>query len=1055
MAGKSKRLRLRCFLEGVEVPIIGIQVMGLPNAPLMASLQLPPLAEGTRLLPRTLVHVYFLDFYEDESPFLSSSSSMSAGSENNPSAYEQALRQRLDQLDEAPDATEKDLANDYANEQYKLLFVGEIVGFDWTKNQAQRSLILQCADLSNYWDYAYQWSNTGIFGPGIKAMFSGGSTNLFTDFLSSNGEVLTRVLKTPSISYPNLKGLAGGIIHLLEAVGGSYYYDKKIAGQNVFFTIAELRLHITQMIAALENDPTASRLLSVQGYGGLFSRILGGLGGQASIRKSINALQGVIFHETYAQPCPLYEPGAEGSVSGSARKKLSEDPKTAFIAFAASGVRKNLEIVKAQVSSTENPELQLQAFQGKEALGAQRNTIVIRLDNMKRELQSVLVKLRKVDVQSAVSLLTSATQSIGKASVLVRTKWRPQDAPSIKLVVAELDRALERLRRAEQLTVATTPKKLRRPARLNQQIFRPDVWFTAPPRCNVLFPEQYDTLTYRRQFLEEPTRLLLKTNDEFFGEDELFDRFYFAPKARSLSKDKAKLQSLLQNDLLEHEILTGILPVFEKMGELNIFAVRGGVTKDKVPQVGLAQRSANFIYFKYRFAARQMTIRGKFNPYIALGFPGLIIDKYVDVATLELHNELRQKTGFPTRDINKLLGTNFLGNFTQVTHTVNQSQGATEIVATYPRQPEESVEFLGATDKEEVTVNKRFDKDALRTTDVAALFPPQVLSVGPSAGRIVRVTEVTDLYKGQGGTPEGAASTKPLLLFGSSQSRKPRQESDRVTARVPVGFVVDARKLPANVRKELGIEQGTDNQFNPSQFGARGTAQPVKIRAFRIEEEVPRYKQEVVDLPAEEYIRPGWYGDVWHPSKIGEAYNTFFRTGAITDPHQITDPGGASLPVTGDVKTDSLGEASGLSGLGDPRIDAPAVFSLSEGASIEQAVGYLVATYSHIKQNGYDVDEFIRAYTWRPIASMVDMFGTSDLVLSSDGSEIIQGIEGFHSRAFGPWNDLFGLVTPDIEEIVGLKRGTTAASRGDTRKLKQDAVKDYVSALTFTRAVLG
>jgi hypothetical protein len=1049
MPGGSARLRLRCFLEGVEVPIIAIQVMALPNAPLMAALQVPPVAEGTRILPRTLVHAFFLDFYEDESPFVSTERVSTTAPERSPTAYEQALRRRRAEPGQRGDwGTGRDDGTDDLNERYKLLFVGEVVGFEWTKSASRRSLVLQCADLSNYWDYAYQWTNTGIFGPGLKALFAGGSTNLFTDFLSSNAEVLTNLLRTRSITFPKLGGLAGGIIRLIEAIGGSFHHERKITGQNVFFTLAELRLHITQMIAAVEDDPTASRLLGVQGYGGLFSRLLGGLGGQTSIRKSINALSGIIFHEMYAQPCPLYEPGTEGTVTGRVRRKLSDDPALAFVPSVAERVKTSLERLKVELAELDAPS-------DRQGAGALRQALAARLEHAGRHLSGAISRLGQLGAPGPRGLLTAARERIHKARALVRTRFSPGDVASTARILVELDRAIDALGRTARLTVVVTPKKSARPARLNQQIFRPDVWFSAPPRSNVLFPEQYESLQYRRQFLEEPTRLLLKTNDEFFGEDELFDRYYFAPKSRSLSQDKTKLQRLLQNDLLEHEILTGILPVFEKMGELNIFAARGGVTRGRGGEVGLAQRSANFVYFKYRFAARQMQVRARFNPYVAVGFPGLIIDKYVDQGTLELYQELLQKEGRPTRDITKLLGTHFLANFTQVTHTVSQDQGATEIVASYPRQPEEGVEFLGATERGEVTVTARFDEDVLRTTDVAALFAPRALSTGPSLGRVVRVTEVTDLYRGPGGSREGALSTKALLLFGGEASRLPRRAEERLKARVPVGFAVDARTLSASVRRELGIGEEGVLQASAARLGERGAAQPVRIRAFRIEEEVPRFRQEQVELPAEEYIRPGWYGDVWHPASIGRAYETFFRTGAITDPHEVSDPGGGRARAAGGAATDALAESLGASGLGDPRIDAPAVFSLREGASVEQAVAFIVATYSRIKQEGFDVDEFIRAYTWRPIASMVDLFGTSDLALSADGSEVVSGIEGFHSRAFGPFSDLFGLVTPEIESVVGIERGSRAALHGDTRKMKQEAVKDFVSALGFARAILG
>lgn len=333
------------FLEGIEVPIVGIQLQGLPNAPLMAAIQIPPIPEGTRLLPRTLVHVFFRDPYEVVSPLLSSTRSSTDTS--SPTDHQNKLAKRQEQAAVTADDSATTVEDEAT--RYKLFFTGELMGFEWTKDQAQRSLVLQCADLSNYWDYAYQWTNTDIFGPGLKAMFSGGSTNLFTDFLSSSGEVITNILRTPSITFPKLKGLAGGIVHLLEAIGGSYYYDKKIAGQNIFFTLAELRLHINQMIMAIENDPTTERLLALQGYSGMMTRLLGGMGGQTSIRQSITALQGIIFHETYAQPCPKYIPGSASSASSTSRVRLADDKSTAFVVTAATKCIDDIEGVKLQL----------------------------------------------------------------------------------------------------------------------------------------------------------------------------------------------------------------------------------------------------------------------------------------------------------------------------------------------------------------------------------------------------------------------------------------------------------------------------------------------------------------------------------------------------------------------------------------------------------------------------------------------------------------------------------------------------------------------------------
>jgi len=1044
----GQRLKLRLFLEGVEIPVISANIQTAPNSPAVASIQIPPLAEGTRLLPRTIVHLYFLDFYTGASPFISEHSpQVNPTLSKSPTAYEQSKRSYFDKAEEGKAGAQnvQNFFSDLDNERYKLLFGGELVGFAWSKSQNQRSLVLQCEDWSNYWDYAYQFSNTDIFGPGIKAVFSGGATNLFTDFLSTEGNILTQIIASGRCnSFPKLKGLAAGIIRLVEAIGGSFYPAasadgkpaKQYAGQNIFFSLAELRLHITGMIAAFEDDPTSRNLLTRGGWTGMFDRMLGGQGGQVSIRKAMNAISGVMFHETYAQPSPLYVPGLEGTVSGQVKVKLKDHPRFGFISTSAEALIFGLKQTQLALHTFEQDTTQFSALES--VRGSIVGGITFRLQEIRRFTNQTQAQMTSAP-DTLKGIFSQASRGLIEA-ISISVRWTPQAPEKIRQALADkINSLIELLQRAIDYTISITKPNQVNPARLNQHILRPDIWFGSPPRCNVIFPEDYFQLDYRRTFLQEPTRFMLKTNDEFFGEDVLFDKFYFAPASGSIKKDQANLQGMLQNDLLDHELFTGILPVFEKMGEFNVFAAASGTQPaGQVPKIGLAQRSTNFLYFKHRFNSRQMRISGKFNPYIACGFPGLIVDKYVDEETISLYNELRQKRDLPQLQISQVLGTNFLGNFTQVSHIVSQAEtiGRTEINCSYPRQPEESVEFLGAAEKAQ-RVRRRFDEDALRATDVAAVNPPKLFSLGPNYGRITNVTDVTNIYAAIGNEFFGQDTLfdRQLLPVFVSPRRSGRQPSQLVPIGVPIS-AIDAGN-PA-------IEQIAGDPTTK-----------VTFRAFRIDEEVPRYRIEQVDLPAEEFIRPGWYGDVWHSSKIGKVYQDFFQTGSINDPQQVIDPAGAGTTAANNEAEDVLAERATGVQADDGRIDAPALLTLDKDASIQQAVEFLVLTYSYIKQAGMDVEEFIRAYTWRPIASMVDMFGTSDLEFTPNGQAVVTGFEGFHSRAFGPYDDLFGLVGPDIENILGIKKGSVVAQRGDTRKRKQEQVSQYISALKFSRAILG
>lgn len=1009
MGAKVGRLKLRLFLEGVEVPVIAAQVQAESNSPAVASIQIPPLPEGNRLLPRTLVHLFFLDFYETANPLVSLRGKSSPNDEaNNPTVYEQKVLSGASVDDEL------------RQERYKLLFAGELVGFQWSKTSSQRSLVLQCQDLSNYWDYAQQWENTDLFGPGYKAMFSGGSTNMFTDFLSSEGEEIVQALLQPSVQFPKLKGLLGGIIHLLEKIGGTYYGADRVAGQNIFYSLAELRLHTTQMITAYADDDTAKKLLYADGYESLFGRVLGGLGQQVSFRQAINALMAVIFHETYPIPSPSFTPGTNGTVSGTKRRKVRGDGKLDFIAQAGDSAVAVLGEILADVKAGTKT--------------TPRAAIVKRLGALRVSLLETSTRAKAAKVNTVTPIVSTVNSAAGRATSRIATAWVPGATPKVtEEIVTALNEAIENAKRLSRLEVVASDPKQAVPARLNSHIFRPDVWFTSPPRCNVLFPDHYSSFRYARNFMQEPTRLLLKTNDAFFGEDELFDQFYFAPKAVTAGTEKAHLEALLAGGIMSHELFTGILPVFEKMSETNIFAIRSGAIDGKMPKVGLAQRTANFLYFKYRFASRQLEVDARFNPFVAPGFPGLIVDKYVDLERLRNYNRLVTEKVGTQKEIRKQLGVHYLVNFGGVTHNVNQQGGTTRIAGSYARDYDESVEFLGAIEPDQ-TVKTKIG-NTLRPSDVAAVAEPAIGSIGPNYGIIIRAEDVTAAYT----SADGTVTTDLPLYRGPRRAGK-----NEFLTRVPVGFAQPAKAYGADVVKLVA---------NPDTI--------VEFRAWRVYEEVPRYRQEKVDLPAEEYIRPGWYGDAWKTSEVGKVYNTFFRTGSITDPTQIADAAGGATGKSSDALDDAVATAAdgdtlnGGAGFDDPRELVPALLTLEQGSSIAQAVAFLVTAYSYVRQSGLDTDEFIRAYTWRPIATLPDLFGSSDLTFSADGLEVTKGIEGFHSRAFGPYDDLFGLVPPEVESVLDVKASSAGAKNYDTRKRKWTAVQDYVAGLRFSRAVAG
>jgi len=1076
-------LRLRLFLEGVEVPIISANVQTAPNSPSVASLQVLPLDEGTKLLPRTVVHLFFLDNYQVNTPYVHNVGDYKHRESANPTMYEQALKRVEKRTGKTADPfgviTNENLSEDdrvdIRSSKYKVLFSGEVVGFQWVKAPHQRSLVLQCEDFSNYWDYAYQSGGGGLFGPGMKAMFSGAATNLFTDpILGSPGGTVAQIVSAGKCNtFPNMKGLAAGIVRLIEAIGGSYYppprpdgkAPQRYRGQNLFFSIAELRLHLTQMVTALEKDPTSESLMRARGYSGLFNRRVGGLGGQASIRKCINAMTAVMFYETYAQPCPAFVPGTPVEDVKKVRRSFRDAPETKPLVEYAESIALGMGNVAIGIETFRlSGGFAGVSAESKADLRAQENNAKTDVLRSLKSMRGVAISaLRKCGfsptLANARKLFTEMSYNLGLLQARIPYMRPRASSRQWDQIEKSIDVVLKNALKIPDLVLHSKESSTIMPHRLNQHVLRPDLWFSAPPRCNVIFPEVYNMYTYERAFLKEPTRLLLKTHDEFFGEDFLFDSYYFAPQAGSLRSSQAQLRDVIRNDLLTHELFTGILPVFEKMGEFNLFAARRAGDSKLPGKISYAQRAANFIYFKHKFNARKARVSGFFNPYIACGFPGLVLDRYIDAQKVAEHNEMKERLrnspeaskwgvgGMQGIDLSAGLGTHYLANFTASSHMATQQggNGKTEIVCSYPRQPNEDIEFLGVGVKDR-TVKRRMSADAKRTTDVAALTAPRIHSLGPNNGKIINVKEVTHIYAGPAYyyTPQYKELLKSL---GQLQEGKkidlyvPRRRSKGAagrTIKVPVGIPINGNEYGPEITELSG-----------------GRSINITLKAYRIDEEIPRYRREKKELPVEEYIKPGWYGDVWSSAKIGEAYNYFFKTGAITDAQQVVDvgdvPRGDSNLNANDGTEDKLDAESKE----DPKAQAPGIIALDKDASIQDAVEFILFTYSYIKMNDIDVEEFIKSYVWRPIATMVDMFGTSDLTLSSDGRKVLQGIEGFHSRAFGPYGDLFGLVPPDIRSIVKIKEGSNAAQAGDTRLAKLLAVQKYATAVRFTRALLG
>lgn len=1182
----GQRLGLRLFLEGVEVPVVSATIQCQKNAPAQASIQIPANDYGLDMMPRTLVHLFFYDLYNGAPP----EELVSVGGTGvRIQQREQGVDPELEGLfpPERFESTDEQDAVDLENSNWKLLFGGEVVGFHFSKSPANRSIVLQCLDWSSYWDIAYQYQVSGfsLGGGGIRAAFTGASTSVFNDFLEGSGDIVVNLMARPPRSYPSLRGtLLGALTHIIEAIGGTYFGRRAVRGVNDFFSLAEMRLHLTQMVGANPFRQTDEvRLLRARGFGSLFRRSLSGLGKLVTVRAVLMALQRYIFHEIIPITAPRYIPPlTDPNLPRYETLGIEEDEETRPIARAARRIKLRCEeLIERQEASSDSQQARRQSDR--------RGGLRVEIRRLSRICQQAARRARRVGLQGGnytsfseffgipevsrafavagtrLTLVREATNRGQRPEVRTNTFFPPdsrsaQDVTRLLTAIAtDMQQVLDsrHRRRVQRRTSQPDP-----PPRLITQIYRPDVWMVAPPRCNVIFPELYSQFTFARDFNREVTRLLLRTHSAFFGSDVLFDGFYMAP-SRLLGQrrgirigrgrigadppDLSDAPAHVVRDLMEHELFTGIIPTFERMSDLNLHAIRGGSVQINGTRVGYAQLAANHIFFQYRFKSRQLMCSGKFNPYIAFGFPTLIIDKYLDVDQLrdgEYDHAIAARLALAVREgegdtrppqsefdqlyeadqarvrevftelITNRPNTHFLGTPEAMTHMISaQSGGTTQMQMGYARTTNERTEFFG--DNVGSSGRMRRTRNVQQATEVAALEAPAVGSRGFRGGEIVEVTDVTDRYQRRQRRLRSTNRTATGQRRYIGGTRLPLFVPDRLfTGRRRRGtrVLVGVEQSAASYGPEVVALVGTAGNVQSSTADANETL--VTFRAYRVVEELGVYQRSDQELPPEDLTFPPWYGEHYRSQNIGGLYSYFFGVGAITDPttflapgqspptnfdgstlggesaasersrsiqfierfaqivqgavageSQPPQPGAASTPQPGGESVGPAGERA------DPEVES-ALAQVRARSPISEATEEVVRAYSAVKLGNFDVHQFIRAYTWRPIATMVDMFGTANLEIDEDGA-VQRGVEGFHSRAFGDFDDLRQLVGPGEgnrpQTILGLttrdpdetgeddtaSRDQRIAARMDTRKEKRIKVLRYLTALMNQQGIVG
>jgi hypothetical protein len=281
--GEAEYLGLRLFLEGIEVPVVSATVDINEGSSATAQIEIVGLDSALRILPRTVVHLFFFD---------------------------------------GPAFNHDGKAHKNIDDYYRLLFMGEVFSYTYQKTgQGSRAVVLNCTDFSNYWDTSYLFQISGEQGfldiPQTQPFITGSDVfaeNIVTQnmgFLISTISAATQLDQTfkgkDTVSSEFLTKLFG----FLELLGGVSVVDssaKKLTresafgGMSLWQTISERRVRLLDQVG-VDSGETAAQLFDEQKFLEFLKNQSDMSSPVLSFRDILNMLLGHIYYSHFPNPC--------------------------------------------------------------------------------------------------------------------------------------------------------------------------------------------------------------------------------------------------------------------------------------------------------------------------------------------------------------------------------------------------------------------------------------------------------------------------------------------------------------------------------------------------------------------------------------------------------------------------------------------------------------------------------------------------------------------------------------------------------------------------------
>jgi hypothetical protein len=437
---------------------------------------------------------------------------------------------------------------------------------------------------------------------------------------------------------------------LLSYINGILFYPAGVSyssteGEHATFTLTMPAvphwaiLPVRSHCAVFYTDPVSNswRLLCEGEYiGDVRQRSASGTRYRALAFRSMHALWETT---TYAGMCGL----AGGDISQSSRVIASGGVAETVANSSLDLYRQNLDAIMRQYVSA---GVVISSFIPNFLAGAMQQTPVDAFYNEARQLNHKQFALPDQEIGKVINV-----ELINR---LMRESWNSQSlGPNTSLET--IVRSIENLSMYKHVTIPAPPiyRTVDQATRIDQYVigellFLPHLYCSVPPACNVIFKDQITNLSGQRNYMSEPTRVVVQLSDKLTAQNlPLFVMSNDAERAVSIGtlrnvKGAAENQTnegAAPGTLTIHDFLTreeydrGVTPQFISLPIQSLVTREDEKVKaasDPVKEtnkiIDYTSHSARHYYEVARGAQRRVTVNATFLPYLVPGFPCLVED---------------------------------------------------------------------------------------------------------------------------------------------------------------------------------------------------------------------------------------------------------------------------------------------------------------------------------------------------------------------------------------------------------------------------------------------